>query len=58
MVRLVLFDIDGTLIRTGIPGRMPGNQVADEDLTQLTRHLRTLQTKSTARPSQRVKLTT
>ena len=45
----------GVLIRTGVPGRMPGNQINDEDLGQLTKHLRSLQAKSQARPSQRVK---
>jgi alcohol dehydrogenase (cytochrome c) len=47
----------GTLIRTGVPGRMPGNQINDDDLLTLTKHLRLMQAKSTARPSQRVKLT-
>ena len=47
----------GTLIRTGIPGRMPANPVNDDELGQLTGHLRKLQTQSRARPSRKVKLT-
>ena len=46
----------GSLILTGIPGRMPANQVNEEDLALLTRHLRSLQARSQARPSERVKL--
>ena len=47
----------GTLIRTGVAGRMPGNSIGDEDLSVLTKHLRLMQSKSTAKPSQRVTLT-
>jgi alcohol dehydrogenase (cytochrome c) len=47
----------GSLIKTGIPGKMPSNNVNDQELGQLTAHLRRLQASRSVRPSEPVKLT-